>query len=129
MKILSIVETPYRGTVEEQDDAAFWFTHAVKNSVGEGAEFNILLQGDAVSYAVRDQNPEGLTIGGVALDRPCKPHEDIQNMSSAGMTVHVLREDVLALGIPLERLVSEVELVGREQLPALAAQHDQVWHF
>ena len=59
-KILCIVETAYRGTQEEQDDAVLWFTHALRKA---GGVMGVLLRGNAVSYAVRGQDPHGIVIG------------------------------------------------------------------
>jgi hypothetical protein len=126
MKILSIIETPYRGTLEEQDDASLWFTHAVKNA---GAEFGVLLRGNAVNYGLKRQNPEGIKIGSLPIERPCKPNKDLLSMKEAGITVQVVREDLADLGISMDDVVPDFELVGRDRIPDIVRQYDQVWHW
>ncbi len=67
-KILCVVETAYRGTQEEQDDAVLWLTHALKKA---GSEMGVLLRGNAVNYAVASQDPTGVVIGKLPIEHPC----------------------------------------------------------
>lgn len=126
MKILSVVETAYRGTLEEQDDAALWLNHALKKA---GGDIGILLRGNAVNYAVTGQDAAGIRIGGTAIERPLKADAHLVNMKAAGIAVHVVQEDVEERGIALERLVPGLELVPRSRVPDLLVQYDQVWHW
>jgi sulfur relay (sulfurtransferase) DsrF/TusC family protein len=125
-KILCIVETPYRGTLEEQDDATLWFTHALKNAGGDMA---VLLRGNAVNYAVAAQDPAGVVIGKLSIEHPIYPHKDLLKMQQAGIPVHVVREDVEKRGISLNSLVQGFKFVSSSDLPSLFSEYDQVWHW
>lgn len=124
-KILCIVETAYRATQEEQDDAALWLAHSVRRA---GGELGVVLRGNAVSYAVAGQDPTGITIGSTSIARPPRPDEDLLKMTKEGIAVHVVKEDVEARGIPRERLVAEFELIEAARLPELFSRYDQIWH-
>ncbi len=125
-KILCVVETPYRATQEEQDDATLWLTHALKNA---GGTMGIVLRGNAVNYAVGSQDPTGIVIGKLMIERPPFPQNDLLKMKNAGIPVHVVREDAEERGIALDSLVKDFTLVGRDELAALFSLYDQVWHW
>jgi sulfur relay (sulfurtransferase) DsrF/TusC family protein len=125
-KILCVVETPYRGTLEEQDDATLWLTHSLKNA---GGNMGVLLRGNAVNYAVANQDPAGVVIGKLPIEHPVYPQKDLLKMKQAGIPVRVIREDVEERGISLESLVKDFELISGSELPNLFSQYDQVWHW
>ena len=125
-KILCVVETPYRGTLEEQDDATLWLTHSLKNA---GGNMGVLLRGNAVNYAVAAQDPAGVVIGKLPIEHPVYPQKNLLKMKQAGIPVHVIREDVEERGIPLESLVKDFTLISGSELPNLFSQYDQVWHW
>ena len=124
--ILCVVETAYRGTQEEQDDAVLWFTHALKNG---GGDVGILLRGNAVNYAVAAQDPAGLVIGRFSIEHPANPNKDLLKMKQAGILVHVVREHTEERGIALNCLSQEFQLISRREMPELFSRYAQVWHW
>ncbi|MEW6268629.1 MAG: DsrE family protein [Thermodesulfobacteriota bacterium] len=125
-RILSIVETAYRATLEEQDDTVLWLAHAMRDA---GAELTVLLRGNAVAYAARGQDASGLAIG----DRPQRSQPridvDLETLAAKGVPVLAVEEDLAERGVERSELVRGVELVARASLARLAAAHDQVWHW
>jgi hypothetical protein len=126
MKILSIVETAYRATLEEQDDTILWLNHALKN---HGADMSLLLRGNAASYLVRGQDASGLSFGERGLAHPPEPDKDLERLIAAKVPVYAVEEDVRERGLPQERMISGVERLGCKDLPELLDRFDQVWHW
>lgn len=126
MKVLQIVNSAYRCTIEEQDDPVIWITHAM---IGAGASFSVLLRGNAVNYAVIGQDASGLVIGGRVHKQSPRLDRDIGSLLGKGIAVYAVREDCEELGIGVTSLVENVMLIARGDLPQLLDAHDQVWHW
>jgi hypothetical protein len=123
-KVLSILETAHRATVEEQDDTILWLVHAMK---GAGAALSVLLRGNAVGYAVRAQDASGLTFGGKAQTQPPRIAQDVSNLVGKGVEVWLVEDDAAERGLERGALVEGLKFVPRSGLPALFEQFDQVW--
>ena len=59
-KTLNIVESAYRGVMEEQDDTILWALAAMQ---GAGAEHTVVLRGNVVNYVVAGPVRDDLVLG------------------------------------------------------------------
>jgi hypothetical protein len=125
-RYLSVVETAYRATVEEQDDTGVWFTRAIQ---GAGAEVALLLCGDGVSYAQRGHNAGGLRFGTREVRIPPELDRDLEAMVGRGTRVYVVKEDLAARGIPDDLLLSGLNRIARSQVARIFADHDRVLYW
>jgi len=126
MKHLNIVSSGYRATIEEQDDTVVWITHCFRNA---GGEIDMLLSGAAVNYPVRGQKVAPVTIGGRAQKHGPDVHGQVRELVGKGAKVYAVREDVEERAIDSRKLLQEVELVSRDDLPALLSRYDRVWRW
>jgi hypothetical protein len=126
MKHLNIVSSGYRATVEEQDDTVVWISHAMRNA---GADIDLLLCGAAVNYPVRGQSIEPVTLGGREQKHAPDVHAQITGFVGNGAKVYAVREDLDERVIDHGSLLQDVQLIGRDELPALLSGYDQVWHW
>ncbi len=126
MKVLQVIESAYRATLEEQDDTIVWLTHAMK---GAGADLDVLLCGNAVNYAVKGQDASGLSFGDWTQTQPPDIAGDIAGLVGKGIEVFVVEEDAAARGLGNAELVDGVNRLARGGIPALLDNYDQIWHW
>ncbi len=126
MKALNIIETAYRATLEEQDDPVVWITHAMK---GAGADLDVLLRGNAVNYAVRDQSVPELSFGKRVQKQTPQLADDIAGLAGKGVEVYVVEEDLDDRGLRQVALVDGLKLIRRNGIPGLLEGYDAVWHW
>lgn len=126
MKVLNIIETAYRATLEEQDDTIVWVTHAMK---GAGGEFSVLLRGNAVNYGVRGQDASGLAFGAEQQTQPPNLAGDVDLLTEKGIEVFYVKEDADERGLEPDALIGSLQPIARAQIASLFDRHDQVWHW
>src|SRR5688572_27898660 len=123
MRILNLVETAYRGTLEEQDDTVLWLSRALK---GAGADLTVVLRGNAVNYAVRQACPPLAIVGEIVM-RSVRPNDDLTQLLARGAKVYVIPDELVDRRIAEDRCVAEVQPLARAEAVDLTQSHDQVW--
>jgi hypothetical protein len=126
VKALQVIESAYRCTLEEQDDPVVWITHAMK---GSGANLDVLLRGNAVNYAVRNQDASGLVFGGLEQTNPPQLERDIRQFAEKGVDVYVVEDDAAERGIGTSEFLNGVKPLPREEIAKLFSGYDQIWHW
>ena len=125
-KVLSIVETAYRATLEEQDDTILWLNHMLKNN---GLDVTILLRANAVNYLVKGQDASGLKFGTAELPHPPVIDKDVSDLIEKGVPVYYVKEDVDERGVPEAKFIEGAKGISRRELPGLLEGFDHVWHW
>lgn len=125
-KILHIVSTAYRASLEEQDDTILWLSQTMK---GHGADIDLLLRGPAVNYGVLKQDARGLKIGNWQQKHPPDLVRDLKKILEKGSKIFFLAEDAAHLGIEQHSLVPGLKDLSENNLATLFSNYDLVWNW
>jgi hypothetical protein len=120
---LHIVESAYRATLEEQDDTIVWLCHALR---GAGAELDLLLHGNAVSYGVAGQAVAPLRFGARRQQHAPDLAGDLAKLLAKRTTCFYVEEDAAERGIDPRELLEGLVPVSRAKLATLFSGYDQV---
>ena len=126
MKILQIINTAYRATIEEQDDTIIWLTHAM---AGAGGDFDVVLCGNAVNYTAKHQNAEGLAFGDWRQTQPPRIARDIAGLIAKDVNVYVVAEDADDMRLDNSELIDGTRRITRSELADLLEEYDQIWRW
>jgi len=126
MKVLNVIATAYRATLEEQDDTVLWLTHALKSA---GADLDVLLRANAVNYVVKAQDIGRLAFGERVQKQGPRLAEDVAGLIAKEIDVYIVAEDLADRGLATDELIDGLKEVSRDDITALFNDYDHIWHW
>jgi sulfur relay (sulfurtransferase) DsrF/TusC family protein len=126
MKVLNIIETGYRATVEEQDDPVVWIVHAMLNC---GADMSIFLRGNAVNYLVAAQHSPPVVVGARRQKQAPQLCQSIEALIARKIAVYADVDDIRERGIREDEMIAGATVVRASDLPQLMEKYDRIWHW
>ncbi|MFI6849627.1 hypothetical protein OG535_07020 [Kitasatospora sp. NBC_00085] len=109
-RVLAIVDRGYRGAVEKQFVDTLYLVRELHRQMGG---MDILLRGQAVSYAARDATVAPLRFGNRVVETLSDPRRDVRALLAAGIRVRAEEPGLIASGlVGREQLLEGVELIG-----------------
>ena len=126
MKVLSIISSGYRATLEEQDDTVVWITQAMNRA---GADIDVLLRSAAANYVVEGQTAGALAIGGRAQRNAPDVHGQVRDLAEHGVAIFVLEEDLAVYGLQAIPRLERVQTVPAGEVADLISRYDALWHW
>ena len=126
MKVLGIISSGYRATLEEQDDTVLWIIQAMTRA---GAEIDILLRSTAANYVVENQSVPPLAIGGRMQRNAPDLHGQVRDLADRGVGIFVLDDDLAAYGLQSVPCFEGARPVSAAALAELVSGYDAVWHW
>lgn len=126
MKVLNILSTAYRATLEEQDDTVLWLSQSLRRA---GAGIDLLLRGAAASYLVAGQGVAPLAIGGRAQRNAPDIAGQIEELRRSGAAVFVLETDLELYGLRACPGTDRAQAIHPADLGRLLSAYDCVWHW
>lgn len=123
MTSLAIVERAYRGAVEVAYFDALFLGIEIHRQLG----LDLLLRGEAVTYAVDAPPPEPLLVGKRLLRTLDAPRADLLRLRDLGVGIRVEREDLEPLGLRADRLIDGVECVAAGESAARWPDYDRIF--
>lgn len=126
MKTLSIIESAYRATIEEQDDTIVWIHGAMR---GAGADLALLLRGNAVNYLVEAQDAAGLVFGDWRQTQPPRVANDLAALIGKSVEVCYVAEDAAERGIEHRELIPGAQPIPREAVAEHLNRYRRIWYW
>ncbi|MER6300586.1 hypothetical protein ABT247_13580 [Kitasatospora sp. NPDC001539] len=111
-QVLAIVDRGYRGAIEKQFVDTLYLVRELHRQMGG---MDILLRGQAVSYAARAARVAPLRFGDRVVETLSDPRRDVRALLDAGIRVRAEEPGLLASGMTGgEQLLEGVELIGAQ---------------
>ncbi|AEM82830.1 hypothetical protein [Streptomyces violaceusniger] len=115
-QVLAIVERAYRGAVEKQFADALYLALELHRQLGG---IDILLRGQAVTYAARDAHVPPLRLGNRVIETLTDPRGDVLRLLDAGVRVYAEEPGLAAYGLDGEgRLLDRVRPMPADEAAA-----------